>query len=490
MMSSEGADGHQPSRRAGGTRSHRLGRALRAIAQVTAAVLSLTVFVASGYAWASFRHLSQTITHVSAIAPVDPAHPVKDIDGGDQNILLVGDDHRPANATPAELALLSTQQDGGGDNTDTMMVLHVPANGASATLISFPRDSWVNIPGFGMNKLNAAFEFGSENGGGDAGGARLLISVIQTMTGLTIDHFVRISLLGFYQIAQVLGRVQVCLNEAAVDSYSGTNLPPGKSTLDAQQALSFVRQRHNLPNGDLDREVRQQYFLSAELRKVVSAGTLLDPLKVQRLLTAVGSAVETDPGLNLLSFAQQLRHLQAGNLKVATIPITGTPTITVGGTQVSIVAVNFAALPGFIDQVIGKPTASQQAVAASPATVSVQVLNGTTGDGVATAASATLSRAGFRTQAPGSAAPVSTTTIEYPAGAESQAKAVAAYLPGAAVAQVSTVKVVTVLLGDDGLRPVAPHPASATTAAPAPAASASASASSPARSFAANSCIN
>ena len=127
-----------------------------------------------------------------------------------------------------------------------------------------------------------------------------------------------------------------------------------------------MRQRHNLPNGDLDREVRQQYLISAEFREIASAGTLLDPLKLQHLLTAVSSSIGTDPGPNLLSLAQQLENRRVGNLKVATIAITGTPTITVGGTAVSIVTVAFAALPGFIDRVVGKPSvASQTATAAN-----------------------------------------------------------------------------------------------------------------------------
>jgi LCP family protein required for cell wall assembly len=165
----------------------------------------------------------------------------------------------------------------------------------------------VAIPGHGRGKLNSAFALGAAGGGGDAAGMRLLISTVQDLTGLTVDHFVRVSLLGFYDIANVLGPIQVCLAQPAHDPYSGTDLPAGVSTLDAKQALSFVRQRHGLPRGDLDREVRQQYFLSAELHKIVSAGTLLDPARTQALLGAVSSALETDPGLDLLSLAGQVQ---------------------------------------------------------------------------------------------------------------------------------------------------------------------------------------
>src|SRR5206468_11898972 len=167
---------------------------------------------------------------------------------------------------------------------------------------------------------------------------------VENLTNLHVDHFVKVSLLGFYQIAEALGPIQVCLNEPAKDPFSGVDLPAGVSTLNARQALSFVRQRHGLPRGDLDREVRQQYFLSTELRKVASAGVLLNPGKLNNLLKAVSTAMETDPGLDLLKFADQFRGVAAGSVRFTTVPITGTPTIRDGsGNDVSIVAVDVAA---------------------------------------------------------------------------------------------------------------------------------------------------
>ena len=155
-------------------------------------------------------------------------------------------------------------------------------------------------------------------------------------------------MLGFYDVVKALGPVQVCLNNAVDDPYSTVNLPKGVSTLDAQQALAFVRQRHGLPNGDLDRIVRQQYFLSVEARQVLSAGTLLNPVKLQNVLDAVSSSIQTDPGLDLIALATQLHGLSANNLSTATIPVSGTPTITVDGNDVSIVQVDTAAMPAFI----------------------------------------------------------------------------------------------------------------------------------------------
>src|SRR6476646_5898156 len=322
-------------------------RRVRTVVRVLAVVLAVTIVAVAGYAWISYRNFTSGLTRVDGV----PGASGKDADGSDQNILLVGDDHRPANASPALLAQLSTGQDGGGTNTDTLMLLHLPAHGGTPTVISFPRDSWVDIPNYGKGKLNSAFGIGARNGGGDAGGMKLLIQVLQNVTGLTVDHFVRVSMVGFYDIANVLGPLQVCLNQAAHDPYSGTDLPAGVSTLNAKQALSFVRQRHGLPRGDLDREVRQQYFLSAELHKVFSAGTLLNPIKQQHLLSAVSSALETDKGLDLLSLAAKVRGLSPDKIHFATIPVAGTPTITdAGGNRVAVVQIDAAAVPTFINQ--------------------------------------------------------------------------------------------------------------------------------------------
>ena len=433
--------------------------------------MSLAVLLACGYAWASYRSLVSNVTNVDAIPARSAGQPSKDIDGTAQNILLVGDDDRTG-ATAAELQQMHTADDGGGVNTDTMMVLHVPADGSKATGISLPRDSWVDIPGFGMNKLNAAYELGAQNGGGAAGGAQLLTKVVENLTGLTINHYVSVSMLGFLRIANILGPIQVCLNEAAYDPYSGVDLPAGISTLNASQALAFVRQRHNLPRGDLDREVRQQYFLATEFRKLTQADTLLNPIKMQRLLSAVGSSIVKDPGLNLLQFAAQVQNLSDGNVSFATIPVTGTPDITANGQTVSIVALDYAAIPGFIDSVIGQPADYQDAKPVSPGTVSVDVVNGSGTAGAAARAAAALHRLGFvatadqtqfTTRSPDTSDITTRTTIEYPAGMAAAAKTLAGDVPGAQVAVSPSVSTVTLVLGADDLTVAESATASPTT---------------------------
>ena len=450
---------------------------------VVLGIVAVLVIVV-GYVGVNYFQFLAGVSHIAALPSSS------DLDGKEQNILLVGDDHRPANATAAQLAQLGTEQDGGGTNTDTMMILHIPATGDKISLISLPRDSWVAIPGYGMNKLNAAFSIGSAGGKGDSGGASLLISTVSDLTGLTINHFVRVSLLGFYTIAQALGPIEVCLNNAVNDPYSTLNLPAGVSTLNAQQALAFVRQRHGLPNGDLDREVRQQYFLSLEAHKIISAGTLLDPVKLHNVLGAISSSIQTDPNLDLISLAVRLHGVSKSSLTSATIPVSGTPTIRVRGQGISIVQVNTAAMPAFIQQMTGKKapkTAMDGVTAAAPASVTVTVQNGRAVTGAAGVATATLAAAGFPTTAPSTVAATGLTTIEYPAGDEAGAKAVLAYVPGARTVETAGLANVTLVLGQDGLT-VAAH--AATPSSGTPSTPSAPPATTKAKNYTATSCVN
>jgi LCP family protein required for cell wall assembly len=462
--------------------------------RIVAALASFLVLLGSGYGWAEYRSFASGVRQVDALGASGP-----DEDGSAQNILLIGDDSRPANASPEVLAQLSTQEDGGSTNTDTLMVLHIPAGGGQATVVSLPRDSWVDIPGHGKGKINSAFAIGAAHGGGDAGGMKELIQTIQKLTGLTIDHFVKVSLLGFYEIAQALGPIQVCLNAPAKEPLSGVDLPAGVSTLNAKQALSFVRQRHDLPRGDLDREVRQQYFLSVELQKAASTGVLLNPAKLSRLLGAVSDAMETDPQLDLLDFAARYGDA-ARNVRFATIPTTGTPTIRDSdGNRVSIVAVDLVALPAFFAQLDGTPSAYTDATAADPADVSVRVVNGTGTAGLASSTASALRKLGFTVAGTSNSGSTTTlTTVTYPAGTEEQAKAVAQRVPGATVAQSSSVQTVTLTLGTDGHQVgsagassgAASSSAAPSAEAPASSSSAAAPSSGPVKTYTSATCIN
>jgi LCP family protein required for cell wall assembly len=421
---------------------------------VLAALLSLAVLLGSGWAWATYRNFTADIKRVNAITGGTSAAK-QNIDGTDQNILIVGNDDRDS-ATDAELAALGTTRDGGSYNTDTMMLMHLPANGQKATAISFPRDSYVDIPGHGKAKLNAAYVDGmADNHGNKAKGAQLLVETIENLTGLTVDHFVQVDLLGFYRISNAIGGVTVCMNNAVQEPNSGINLHKGNNVIAGTQALAFVRQRYGLPNGDLDRIKRQQYFLSAVFRKETTAGVLLNPFKLQKLLGAITKSIWVDDTMNLPQLAKQMQNLQAGNVKFTTIPTSGFADEDIDGTTASTVAVNFSAMPEFIGSLIGTDaaTALKNAKAAAPSTVTVTVVNDTNSNGLETTNATALKAAGFKTVVPAATSDVlDKTTIRYAQGQESAAKALQAQVPGAIMQRTAAVTAVTLVLGNNGVQ--------------------------------------
>jgi LCP family protein required for cell wall assembly len=216
--------------------------------------------------------------------------------------------------------------------------LHIPGGGGPATGFSIPRDSYVDLPdGFGKHKINSAYAYGSNAArpqlskdgvsGNDlavqagAAGAKTTIGAVESLTGLTITHYGAVNLAGFADISQAIGGVPVCLNEKVNDPFSGAKFNAGPQTVSGPQALAFVRQRHGLPGGDLDRARRQQVFLSSMARTVLSSDTLTDSAKRDALVAAVDKAITVDRSLDVLSLASQLQGVSSGSIGFHTIPI-------------------------------------------------------------------------------------------------------------------------------------------------------------------------
>jgi LCP family protein required for cell wall assembly len=398
--------------------------------RVAAAILSVVVLVASGLMWFLYRDFTGKVGRVNAIGRT-----ADDVDGRDQNILLVGSDDR-TNATPEELRELSTTRVA-SNSTDTMILVHVPADGRKATAVSFPRDSYVEIPGYGRHKLNSAYINGATDGGRSKAdpdrGRQLLVQTISELSGLHVDHYVEVDLLGFYRITKAIGGVEVCLRKAQKEPDSGIDLPAGRSVIEGKQALSFVRQRKGLPNGDLDRIVRQQYFLGATFRKMTSVGVLGNPIKLKRLLDAVGSSLRMDADLDPLQLARQVRGLAAGNVEFKTVPNLGTATR--GGA--SVVLLDEDKLPAFFRSIANPAPAKAPAKAAPRDQVTVDVFNGSGRQGVAASAATELRDAGFQVGTTGNAdrRDYPRSEIRYAPGKEAQARAVLAVVQGASLVE-------------------------------------------------------
>jgi LCP family protein required for cell wall assembly len=477
-------------------RAPRSGLALTG--RILGAVLSVVLLGGSGWGWYLGQVAEASVKRTDAI----PTSGNSDTSGhgSAMNILLVGDDSRD-DLTPAQKKQLLALDDGGSMNTDTMLLMHVPADGSKASFVSFPRDSYVQIPGHGSDKLNAAYAYGYNSSPKSepaaqrqAAGQRLLIQTISGLSGLQIDHFVSIDMLGFFNLSNLVGGVQVNLCKATFDPYTGARFPAGVQNIDGVTALKFVRQRHGLPRGDLDRVVRQQVFLAGVARKILSQNTMLSPSKQHALVQAVGESMTVDQSLDIMQLAQQMQKITAGGVNFQTMPIVGDGKDAQGRDILKLPSTS--TLHTFFADLEAAPsstgssgaTASTSAAPATvaPAKVKVQVFNGSGTAGLAASAAAALQAAGFPITSTGNAdkATYTKTEIRYAEGDENLAATVAAKFPGATttVRDDSTSGTVQVVLGSDFTAVGSPLKAVPTTAA--------AAATDPPRTAADTTCIN
>ena len=434
---SQGADesaeeGPSPRRR-----TRRAATAARAVA----GVLSVVLLAGSGWGWYLGQVAEATVNRTDAI-PTDGNSGTGDAEA--MNLLLVGNDSR-ANLSDEQLASLNAGTDS-GINTDTMILVHVPADGSRASFVSFPRDSYVDIPGYGKDKLNAAYAHGYADTPAtaseevrQAGGAQLLVQTISKLTGLRIDHYAEVDLLGFFNLSSVVGGVEVNLCKAVDDSaWSGAVFPAGVQTISGADALKFVRQRHGLPRGDFDRIVRQQVFIAGVLRKMLSDDVLLNLGKQRELVEAASQSLTIDKGLDLFQLAQQMQSVTAGSIEFQTIPYVGTDRDAQDRSIIRLADEDtlhtfFADLSAEPEALAGTTPAAPETVA--PSAVTVDVLNGSGTSGLAAKAAAALESAGFAVGTTGNAdsSRYDTTVVRYAAGDEALAATVAAAVPGAAV---------------------------------------------------------
>ncbi|MGY4708110.1 LCP family protein [Mycolicibacterium sp. CBM1] len=225
--------------------------------------------------------------------------------------LLVGSDSR-ADLTPEQQAELATGGDLGNGRTDTILVVHIPAlgSGAPTTLVSIPRDSYVDIPGYGKDKINAAFA---------EGGAPLLAQTVEDATGLHLDHYAEVGFDGFAVLVDALGGVDVCPADPIDDPLAGIALPAGCQTLDGRNALGYVRSRAT-PRADLDRMVHQREFMAAVMHRASSAAVWVNPWRWYSVPHAAVGSLRVDDGDHVWDLAQ-LGWALHGSTTSLTVPI-------------------------------------------------------------------------------------------------------------------------------------------------------------------------
>jgi LCP family protein required for cell wall assembly len=437
----------------GGTSAHRhakpptkASRAARSTGftalRIAVALMSVLVVAVTGMSWWTVRGAVRGITVSQALGADAPKS-----SGGAENILLMGLDSRKdqdGNDLPPEILnkLHAGDSEAGGYNTNTLILVHISADD-KVSAFSIPRDDYVavsGISGYSHAKIKEAYglkkaataqklldqgvtdQHQLETQGREAGRAATLAAV-RNLTGVPIDYFAEINLAGFYDLAGSLGGVEVCLNHPVYDDYSGADFPAGRQTLNAQQALAFVRQRHGLDNGDLDRTHRQQAFLASIMRKLQDSGSFTDLNKLGNLIAIARKDIVLSSGWNQEQF-RRIGAIAGGNVEYQTLPVLRYD--TVDGQDVNIV--DPTAIKRQVSAAFGGGASTATAPSAPSSTV--DVINAGDTAGLAGAVARALSARGYTAgQVRNPLTNESTQTgIDYGSGAATDAQTLATML--------------------------------------------------------------
>jgi LCP family protein required for cell wall assembly len=406
------------------------------VAKSIVAVASVLVLLATGYGWSNLRRVTTADVIDELRAP-----------DGATDILLVGNDSRvdaKGNPLPKEVLAQLRAGDNEGELTDTLILLRIPDGGKRVVGISLPRDAYVDIAGWhGKHKINSAYSRAKnataerlrKQGRADQAtieresvldGRKTLVKTIESLTGAGIDHYAEVNLLGFYEITNAVGGVEVCLNRPVREPKSGARFPAGPQRIAGGDALAFVRQRENLPRGDLDRIVRQQVFLGALADQVLAAGTLTNPTKLRGLVDSLQRSVVLDEDWDVFGFAQQVQGLAAGDVEFVTIPIAGEDRVDEDG---AVLEIEPRVVREFVNSMTSAPAPSP-ATTSGNAAVTVDVRNATGVSGLAGRVLDELATRGFTRGEAANASTRALSVVRHASGEQDAGRRVAEALGG------------------------------------------------------------
>ncbi|MFJ5533598.1 LCP family protein [Streptomyces sp. NPDC093261] len=418
-------------RRAGGGR-----RTLR----VVGICLTVLTLVAGGTAWWFYEHLNGNI-HSVAIDGSGGSERADAFGRTPINILVMGSDGRTSQADCHLGGGCSrTGVQTGWGNADVEMVVHIAADRSNATVMSIPRDTMANVPACTdpTSKTSTPGYYGQINSALSYGPA-CQVATVHRLTGIPIDHFVKLDFAGVVNMSDAVGGVPVCVSDNVYDTYSHLKLSKGTHTLKGVAALEFVRSRHGFGDGsDLGRTYAQHMFLSSMIRKFKSAGTLTDPTAVYGLADAATKALTVDSGLGsvskLVGLASDLAKVPSKQTTFTTMQTAPDP----ANSERVVVGPGAKALFATIanDQSLSGTSAKKPAAASAtappvdPSRVAVKVENGTGISGRASVIATALTGKGFSSGTTTANAPTTTatTTLTYGSGQKPQAQAVAGAL--------------------------------------------------------------
>ncbi|MFF4055887.1 LCP family protein [Streptomyces sp. NPDC001668] len=292
-------------------RRHRLLRTLLVLG--LAAVLAL-VGLGAGAVWWGTNHYGDQVTRIPDAFPTGPRPPKPAKHDGGTTFLLAGVDSRSKQPTTGNDATTRLWRYG-AQRSDTMMLVHLSADKRTVHVMSIPRDSWVPLPGHGSAKVNAAFSWG---------GPPLMIQTVEQLTRTRVDHFGVIDWHGFKALTDAVGGVPMTVPRDSYDPVLQQHFTAGTHVMHGEEALAYVRQRHGVPGGELDRIKHQQQFLRSLVGEMRGEVGLTDPLGTARMLDAITRTVSVDNRMSngdLRDLVVGLRHLDASDAHFTTAPV-------------------------------------------------------------------------------------------------------------------------------------------------------------------------
>ncbi|WP_354640863.1 LCP family protein [Kitasatospora camelliae] len=292
-------------------------RRTRRVLVWTVAVLLLLVAGGVGGLYWTASHYADSVDRIPNAFPTIPeSEQPKAVPHTGQTFLLVGLDARSKDATTGATAKAPAWKEG-AQRSDTMMLMHISADRKSVSVVSLARDTWVDVPGHGKAKINAAYSWG---------GPALMVQTVQNLTNIRIDHIAVIDWNGFKALTDAVGGVDITIPKTIEARGDARRWEKGPHHMSGDEALLYVRERHGLPNGDLDRTKRQQNFLRALMKQTLSSGTLGNPSRLGGLLQNVGDVVSVDDKFSnndLYDLGWSLRGLRADDVRFMNAPFGG-----------------------------------------------------------------------------------------------------------------------------------------------------------------------
>jgi LCP family protein required for cell wall assembly len=453
--------GERPGRHRRGAGGGGRPRWLKVIAWVGAVVVVLGVMT-GGVAFYEYRKLSNNISRVDALALNDPSIKNAARQQNAENFLLIGSDTREgANAAFGNVT---------GARSDTTILAHLSPNRDKVLMISFPRDSYVDIPACRKaDGSRSAERHDLFNSAFDSGGPQCTVLTVQKLTGIAVNHYVQVDFTGFQTMVDALGGVSICSPENIYDKASGLRLHTGDQVLRGRQALAYVRARKALGDGsDIGRIQRQQRFLGAMVRKASSSRLLFNPIALTRFLDGATKSLTLDRGTSLRdlkALGDQLRNLDPRKVTFLTAPIANQDYAPPGTRFRGKVLLDDVAGGRLWDSIINDKPAppktapptkpgtpappSEVTLTVAPTDISVRVLNGVGESGLARRTAADLTSVGFAISNTGNA-PVGATAsvVRYAPDRLDAARTLAAAVPGAVLQEDASLgRTLTLVIG-------------------------------------------